>query len=202
MNRKPIIIGIVGGPSTGKGEIAGLLQEHGFVAYSLSDALRARATAQGLSHDRQILTDIANALRAESGAGALAIEAKGMLEGSGHDKIVIESIRHPEEVNVLRRDMDAFIIGVTMPLEKRWRLMEKRNRQGDPRTWDEFLRLVESEEGGGGKDTDIQIGKALEASNVVIDNSGTVDQLREQVIELLRSRGIEFECQPPQKERE
>jgi len=91
MNRKPIVIGIVGGPATGKGEIAGLLQENGFISYSLSDALRARATILGLSHDRQVLTDIANNLRAEFGAGALAREARKMLEGSGYRKIVIES---------------------------------------------------------------------------------------------------------------
>jgi dephospho-CoA kinase len=202
MNRKPVIIGVVGGPSTGKGEIANLLQEHGFVAYSLSDALRARATASGLSHDRQVLTEIANNLRAKSGPGALAVEAKMMLEDSGHDKIVVESIRHPEEVVVLQRNMNAFVIGVTMPsLEKRFALMRIRNRPGDPKTWDEFLSLVESEEGGRGKDTDIQIGRALEASNVVIENNGTVEQLREQVMELLRPRGIEFESRPPVKER-
>ncbi len=200
MDRKPIIIGVVGGPATGKGEIAGLLQEHGFVSYSLSDALRARATALGLPHDRQILTDIANGLRARSGAGALALEAKAILEGAGHDRIVVESIRHPEEVRVLREEMDALILGVTMPLEKRFLLMQARNRPGDPKTWEEFLRLVDSEEGGHGKDTDIQIGRALKAANIVIDNSGTVEELRERVIELLRSKGIEFECRPPFKE--
>jgi dephospho-CoA kinase len=124
-----------------------------------------------------------------------------MLEGSGHRKIVIESIRHPEEVRDLQREMGAYVIGVTMPLRKRFALMQKRDRLGDSQTWEDFLRLVESEEGGKGKDTDIQIGRALGEANIVISNDGTVEQLREKAKELLRSRGIELECWPSNKER-
>jgi dephospho-CoA kinase len=198
---KKIVIGLVGGPSTGKGEISRLLEKKGFSPFSLSDILKIRARERGLSPTRQILTDIANDLRAKNGANALAVEMVGFLKDLQSQCIVIESIRHPEEVKTLQKELGAFVIGVSMPLEKRWELMQKRNRPGDPATWEGFLELVKSEESGVGEKTNIQVGWALEAADVKIDNNEGVKRLDEKIRELLLSRGIEIDKDSICKER-
>ena len=190
---KQVVIGLVGGPATGKGEISRLLEQKGFFPFSLSDILRARADEKGLPHMRQVVTDIANELRSKNGANILAVEAVNLLKNSEHTKIVIESIRHPEEVKTLQKKLGAFVIGVTTPLKKRWELLKERKREGDPVTWEEFLELVKSEESGIGKKTDIQVGWALEAADVIIDNNEGVKELHKKVGELLSSRGIEID---------
>lgn len=187
---KQVVIGLVGGPSTGKGEISRLLEAKGFFPFSLSDILRIKAKEQNLPQTRQSLTDIANELRAKSGASALGLEAVRLFINSKHQKIVIESIRHPEEVKVLQKELGAFVIGVSMPLDKRWELMQKRNRAGDPATWEDFIKLIASEEGGAGKETDIQVGLAIKAADVVIDSSGTMEELDEKVLKVLRNKEL------------
>jgi len=187
---KRIVIGLVGGPATGKGEIARLLEQRGFSPFSLSDILRVKADEKGLPRTRQVSTDIANNLRAKNGANTLAIEAIETLKNSVHTKIVIESIRHPEEVKTLQKEFGAFVIGVTTPLKKRWKLMQERKREGDPETWEKFLELVKREEGGLGKETDIQVGWALKAADVIIDNSGSVEELDGKVLKILSEKKL------------
>ena len=187
---KQIVIGLVGGPSTGKGEISNLLEKRGFFPFSLSDILRIKAQEQSLPHTRKSLTDIANNLRAKKGASALGLEAVSILKNSKHKKIVIESIRHPEEAKILQNNLGAFIIGVTMPIDERWKLMQKRNRPGDPKTKEEFLELVKSEESETGKETDIQVGRALKEVDIIIDNSQSLEALDGRVVKLLSEKKL------------
>ena len=187
---KQIVIGLVGGPATGKGEISRLLEQKGFYPFSLSDILRVRADEKGLPHTRKILTDIANDLRAKNGANALAVEMVKFIKDSHSQCIVVESIRHPEEVKTLQKELGAFVIGVTSPLKKRWKLMQKRNREGDSVTLEEFLELVKSEESGLGSPTNIQVGRALEAADIIINNSGSVERLNGEVLKILNEKKL------------
>ena len=187
---KRIVIGLVGGPATGKGEISRLLAKKGFYRFSLSDILRELAKEKGLSVTRQSLTDIANSLRADRSPDYLALEAIKRLKILNQKKIVIESIRHPEEVKTLQKELGAFIIGVRMPLEKRWDLIRERKRVGDPKTHSEFLELIESEEGGKGAGTDIQVVLALEGCDVIVDNNSSIEELDEKVIKILNTQKL------------
>ena len=187
---KRIVIGLVGGPATGKGEISRLLAKKGFYRFSLSDVLRELARVKGLPVTRRNLTDIANNLRAKKSPDYLALEAVKRLKKLNKEKIVIESIRHPEEVKTLQRELGAFIIGVRMPLEKRWDLIRERARTGDPKTHSEFLKLIESEEGGKGADTNIQVGFALDGCDVIIENNSSIEDLDGKVIKILNARKL------------
>ena len=92
--------GIVGRNGPGKSTVCEYLVSKGYRVYSLSDVVRNHATEQGLGHDRDTLTSLANQLKADHGtdffAKAVADSAKGQ------PFVVFDSIRHPSEIHYLR----------------------------------------------------------------------------------------------------
>jgi dephospho-CoA kinase len=131
-----LVLGLTGSNAAGKGEVAAHLRELGFAVHSLSDVVRDEATARGLEPKREHLIRIGNELRLRFGAGALA---ERILPRIGR-RDVIDSIRNPAEVEVLRRIPCFVLVGVSAPAELRFRRSLERARPGDPATLDEFRR--------------------------------------------------------------
>ena len=101
-----MIIGFSGPYGAGKGEAVDYLRERSFYPLSLSDILRDELAKQGLSETRERMIEIGNALRAEHGPGVLA-ERLGEKFLSDRN-YVIDSIRHPAEVEALRNADPSF----------------------------------------------------------------------------------------------
>ena len=96
-----MIIGVSGRNGAGKGAVIDYLAERSFYVYSLSDVVRSELKRQGVEESRERMIEAGRALRAAAGPGALA---EGLLAQLQPDRnYAIDSIRHPEEVEVLRR---------------------------------------------------------------------------------------------------
>ena len=135
-------VGLTGPNSAGKGEVAEhLASAHGYHVHSLSDVLRAEARRRGLEPVRGVLIPLGNELRAARGPGALA----EMILGELVPPALVDSIRNPEEVAVLRRLPGFMLIAVDASLELRFRRSLARQRPGDPATLDEFREREEQE---------------------------------------------------------
>ncbi len=185
------VVGVIGEASSGKGELVRFLQEdYSFVSFSLSEILRSIATVVDLSHDRGTLTKIGNSFRATFGENILARGAKRMIEDADSKRFAVESIRHPSEVKYLQQELNAFIIGVTMPPERRFELMRARGRDGDPETWEDFLKLYAKEQGIGESKSGLQVRMALELADVVIPNEGSLTEFYTKVYDTLSGKGI------------
>lgn len=171
-----MVIGLVGPIASGKGTVASYLGSKGFLYTSLSDRIREEAGKRGVSReDRRVLQDLGDALRKNFGSGALAeITAK---KYKSEHKLVIDSIRHPEEIRLLRKELKAVIIGVTAPRRKRFGLLKKRKRKGDPNKWEDFVKKDKREFSKKAKDHQIQVGKCLEMADYVIANTGNEEEL-------------------------
>lgn len=173
------MFGLTGPNAAGKGEVARLLATHGFRLHSLSDIIRERAQSQGLPPDRVHLIRIGNELRASGGAGVLA---QAILPRLDH-RDVVDSIRNPAEVEVLRSLPNFLLIGVRAAVETRFRRCLDRRRPGDPSTLDEFRRR-EAEE----NTEDVarqQLNATFALADRILDNDGDLDQLKRGVLELL-----------------
>ncbi len=166
---KTLAIGLVGSPASGKSTIASDLQRRGFVYYSLSQTLRDVATILALDDNRKTLFGISSALREKFGDDILARRAKIWIESSGTQKVVIDSVRSPGEVRFLKTELGAFILGLSMPPEIRFRMLKERGRPGDPTTWQEFTNLINLEETDGSR---VQAERCLELADAVIENDG------------------------------
>lgn len=187
------IVAVVGGAAVGKGVISDYLQEkEGFdTTLSLSNMLRMIATEFGAPHTRDSLDTIANYLRGRyDDQGILAKFAVDAINDHPEwGDVVIESVRHPDEVHALQDELDAFVVGVTMPDDMRLKFLKSRGREGDPTTKKGLNRLKRVE--AGLLANGINIPEALEAANVVIHNEGTdINEFIHDTTDILREHGV------------
>src|SRR5437868_5389794 len=97
MNR--FIVGLMGPMAAGKGVVADFLLGHGFAYYSLSDRVKTEAARLHRQRtNRQDLQDLGNSLRRDFGASVLADATAALIDTSPHPKVLIDSIRHPAEL--------------------------------------------------------------------------------------------------------
>src|SRR5262245_55481880 len=193
------VVGLTGPNAAGKGEVANILRARGYTYHSLSDVVREEATRRGLDHSRENLIRVGNELRAAHGPGALAerIVAK-IVGGAGQPaevapggsspwlipvpagvSAIVDSIRNPAEVIVLRRLAGFVLVGVNAPIGVRFERSRLRARAGDGTTLEEFAGKESLE-----NSTDPaaqQLTQTFLLADVVIDNSGTLDELRARV---------------------
>ncbi len=181
-NHNPMIIGLTGKNGAGKGEVAKFLKERGFQSFSLSDVLREEAAREGVPSTRDRLVELGNRLRAQLGAGALAEKIFSRLDPEKH--YVIDSVRHPSEVEVFRRRTDFILACVSAPQRLRFERMRLRKREGDPETFEAFQSL-EEREAGSVATSDQQLDRAISSADVMLENTGPLKVLHDKVKEVM-----------------
>jgi dephospho-CoA kinase len=179
-------VGLTGPNASGKGEVAKFLAAHGFQVYSLSDVVRREATRIGLDHGRDNLIRVGVRLRARGGPGALAGRILPRLRGQA----VVDSIRNPGEVAVLRRLPRFLLLGVDAPQALRFERSLRRGRIGDGATLEEFARKEARENST--TEAGQQLQATLAMADCVVDNDSTLDALHARVRAALERRGITF----------
>jgi dCMP deaminase len=185
-----MIFGISGLNGAGKSEVVKYLEARSFYALSLSDVIREELRRQGFEETRERMIAAGNAIRSELGAGGLAQKLSDRLLPDRN--YVIDSIRHPEEVQVLRGRTSRFhLIWVTADEAVRLERMRARGRSGDPDTLEE-LRRLEGRELASDDPTAQQLLAVRELSDFVIDNGGRLEELHAKVQAILE-RSYYFE---------
>jgi dCMP deaminase len=185
-----MILGISGPYGAGKTAVVAFLVERSFAALSLSDLLREELGKRGLSETRQQMIALGNELRANEGPDTLARRALSRLQPDRN--YVIDSIRHPAEVDALRRAGTPFqLLWIDCDEATRLRRVAARARPGDPKTQSDFRHLegkeLESE------DPAAQQLLAVRAmADEVIWNEGSLESLFESVQAILR-KSLHFE---------
>lgn len=185
-----MIIGVSGTNGAGKGAVVAYLRARSFYPLSLSDVIRAALREQGIEETRERMIEAGRTLRAERGPGALAERlVQDLLPDRNY---VIDSIRHPAEIEVLRANASGFtLLWIDANPEIRFERMRKRARGGDPLTLEELLRLEGKERG-----SDDPASQQLDAVRLLADhhltNDGDFTQLYDAVQRVLE-RSLWFE---------
>jgi dCMP deaminase len=185
-----MILGISGPNGAGKGEVVAYLAERSFYPLSLSDVLRDELRRRGLEETRERMIEAGRAMRAAGGPGALAERlAAALLPDRNY---VIDSIRHPAEVEVLRRATPTFrLLWVEAGPETRLARMRSRGRTGDPTTPSELEALDARELGS----TDLaaqQLRSVRDLADFVLHNDGDLAMLHAELRRILAS-SLHFE---------
>ena len=155
-----------------------------FAVHSLSDVIRAEAVRRNLPPEREHLIRLGNEMRETGGPGVLAT---GILEGLGQ-RAVIDSIRNPAEVAVLRRLPRFVLLGIRAPVELRFTRSIRRARPGDSMTLEDFKAREEQE-----NSSDLaaqQLDATFALADHYVDNDGDLDQLDGTIRRLLDDIGV------------
>jgi dCMP deaminase len=176
-------IGVAGPNAAGKGEVVRFLEERSFYPLSLSDVIREELRRQGLEETRERMIEVGRALRQQHGEAVLAERLLDRLERDRN--YVIDSIRHPAEVEALRKGRVPFqLIWVDAAEAVRFARMRERGRGGDPDSL-ERLRELEQRELGSDDPAAQQLLAVRALADFTIANDGTIEELRLNVQRLL-----------------
>ncbi len=180
-----MLIGLTGRIAAGKGVISEFFKEKGFEYLSLSQEVRIEAKKRGIYLERKNLQDLGNLMRNEEGSGVLAKRIKEKIDIN--KDYIIDGIRNVGEIEELRKDFkDKFyLISVDSDLNFRWRNLQNRGKESDPKKFEEFLEadkrdFEENLENGQ------QVKRCMMLANYHVLNNNTIEHLREQLKEIYK----------------
>ena len=162
-----MIIGVTGMIGSGKGEATRILVEKGFQSFSMGDEIRKEAHARGLEVTRENLSALGTVLSKEEGEAFVQKRIVSKLEVG--KQYVVEGFRFTEDLRPFMKRADFVLIGVTAPLDVRWKRIKERGRGGDVRTFEEFVEVDERENSGGSGQ---EVQNCLELADYILVNDG------------------------------
>ncbi|WP_410766004.1 AAA family ATPase [Haloferax sp. DFSO60] len=174
------VIGTVGLPGSGKGELADVAREAGIPVVTMGDIIREECRNRGLDP----ATDhgkIAKALREEEGDDAIAARSLPVIEShlESNDLVVVDGLRSGVELDCFHGAFgDEFVlVSVEAPFEMRAdRLLDRGRDESDT----DLEALKKREE----RELNFGMGKAMERADVVIQNTDSLEAYREKITRL------------------
>jgi len=178
-----MILGISGLYGAGKGEAVQYLEARSFYPYSLSDVIREELSRRGLEPTRERMIEVGNEIRATEGLGGIANRLAESLVADRN--YVIDSIRHPAEVEALRAQTGHFrLLWIDADEDVRLKRIVARGRVGDPTSL-EALRQLEGRELGSENPAAQQLLAVRELADDRIENNGSLEELLKKVQDVL-----------------
>jgi len=184
-----LVVGLTGTLASGKETIKETLSRN-FNSYyvTLSSVIKAEFQKRRKDFSRRTLQDMGNELRAKYGNFILAKLATDYLQRD-KEMIIVDGIRNPEEAEYLRKTFGRkfTLIAVDAPREIRWERIKGRAREGDPKTWEEFVVLDDRDQGIGEDLHGQQVRRCIEMADVIVMNDDNIDQLKEKINSIVSS---------------
>lgn len=172
----------------GKGAVSEYLRSKGFAKFVYSDILREELKKRSLEINRDNLVSVANELRAEHGPSVLSKKIVEKIKRDGIQDAVIEGSRNPAEIQELKDSLNCAVLSIEAQREIRFKRMLSRNRDDDPKTFEEFIKVDERDLGKDQPSTGNQVQKCIDMADYHIENNGSLEDLHRKIDSLL----IEF----------
>lgn len=190
-----MIIGLTGSLAAGKGIVSDFLKEKGFVYLSLSDELREIAKERKIELTRENLQNLGNILREAEGAGFLAKRIYDKIVSQNYKKAIVDGIRNPSEIRVLKKIRDFYLISVDASQQIRFRRLVSRARESDPLDWESFLIIDKRDKGEGEPEGGQRVGDCIKLADYGLMNDSDLETLKEKILEIYQR--IESSCPRP-----
>jgi len=172
-----IIIGLVGPIASGKGTVKKYLVEK----YSAQDCrfstiLRDVLKRLSIEPSRDNLINLSTILREQFGQDLLAKVIANDAKHLDGEIVVIDGVRRMEDVKYLREVPGFVLVAIDAHPEKRHTRLVVRNENtgDDKKTYEEFIA-------DHSRETEATIPGVMKTADLIIDNSGTFDELYAQV---------------------
>lgn len=177
-----IVIGLTGPIGTGKDAVSDYLEEkHDFDTFSCGDAIRQIAQEEGLEPNRENLQMLGKKHRKKEGEGFLGKKAAEMARESASDRVAVNGIRNPEEVEELKKELGNSFTLAYVHAEKgtRFERLKSRGRSGDPETFEEFEKQDRSEI------EKFSMEETFSRADEELKNEGSFEELHDRIDQLL-----------------
>ena len=169
---------ITGMPGAGKSEVGAMLVEKGFTEVEMSASIREKMAEEGIEISNVNLREFSLRIRKEYGGDIVARWAMEKIRRLNADRVLIVGLRGEDEARYFESQGKLKVILVTAPEDVRFERLKARGRSDDPKTKTDFEYREEKERQFG-------IEGIMGRAQYVISNSGTIDELRKDVDELL-----------------
>ena len=179
------VLGTVGLPGSGKGELAAVAREEGIPVVTMGDVIRQACRDRGVDPAENHGT-VARALRAENGPSAIADRSlphiRSAFADSDADTIVVDGIRSMVEVDRFTEAFgdDFVIVSIEAPFDQRAERLSDRGRDGSDSDREQLRAREEREREFG-------MGEVIERADYRIDNTASLSAFREQARGLLEA---------------
>ena len=176
------MIGVVGPNGSGKSVCCEYLARHDYHVFSLSDNVRAEAQLRkrALTRDNLILTG--NELKSQFGTTILAERDFHQSQELSSERLVFDSIRHPDEALFLR-GKGVYLLGITANLKLRYQRIMARKKETDRVSFEQFKEhdIVEAS----GNSVGQHVLKTLELCDGLIENEQGLAEVEIQLHDIL-----------------
>lgn len=180
--------------ASGKDSVAAYLQKKGFANHSLSDEIREEAKRKNIKLTRDNLIELGNSLRSRYGPSILADRIRIKLRLSPEKNHVVSSIRNPEELRSLQEEKDFVLVRVAADAKRRFGWLHLRNREEDPRTFQELMKKEKLEQSSDPNKQ--QLHKVVSKAKIVLKNDRTLEELYEKIDKLLSDLNKRYHQRP------
>jgi dephospho-CoA kinase len=169
---KRVVIGIMGKIGSGKSEASRYIAEkYDGRVFRFSDVLKDILQRLNLELKRENFIALGSALRREFGDGVIAWALKRDILASEAQVVIVDGVRYPEEVEMIRSFENSVLIYIYASQEVRYQRAVKRGEKGEATiSYEEFLKNDSAE-------TEKRIAELAKLADYRIENNGTLEEL-------------------------
>lgn len=176
-----IVIGLIGEMGSGKSTVSRYITEtYRASHYRFSDFLREILEKLYISPTRVNLIDLFLILAERFGENVLARPMKELVDKDQNSLIVVEGIRRPADISLLKELPNFYLIGITSPEHTRYARITARRENSDDST-KTYEGFKEDEQ----RPTEILIVDMIKNADYTIINDGTLEELCTKVNNLI-----------------
>lgn len=177
-----MIIGLTGRIASGKGEVAEFLKKKGFEYCTISQKIRDTISVinfpRNIPLKREALQDFGNLIRKYEGNGAWI--KRIIADVDFGQNYIIDGIRNPGEVEELKKTGNFFLISIDAPREIRYQRVLSRNKESDPKEWNEFAK-IDARDFGEENPEGQQVGKCMAMADFHLTNDSTLEKFLKKI---------------------
>lgn len=175
-----IIVCIAGMPGSGKSIVAKAALDLGLRIYNMGDVVREETLKKYGKIAPELLRRTSIELRKKFGARIIAEKTLEKMKRTLDKEcmVVVDGVRSLEEIGVFSKLGKVVILAIHASPKTRFERILKRNRPGDPKTWEEFRQRDLTELNFG-------IGSVIALADYMIVNEGDVRETYKKAKEIL-----------------